>query len=85
MFLVEPLLDPGLEAQAVGRVDRIGQKKETFVHRFLVDKTVEESVLALSTSRAQAEAHQAGLRAAGLAGERCSLTLSDVRRLLADP
>jgi len=84
VFLVEPLLDPGLEAQAVGRVDRIGQRAETFVHRFLVEKTVEESVLALSASRALAEAHQAGLRAAGLAGERCSLTLSDVRRLLDD-
>jgi E3 ubiquitin-protein ligase SHPRH len=32
--LVEPLLDPAVEAQALGRVDRIGQTEATHVHRW---------------------------------------------------
>lgn len=33
VVLAEPLLDPAVEAQAVGRVDRIGQTRATHVHR----------------------------------------------------
>ena len=35
MVLVEPLLDPAVEAQALGRVNRIGQLCDTWVHRFV--------------------------------------------------
>ena len=34
VVLTEPLLDPAVEAQAVGRVHRIGQTQPTFVHRY---------------------------------------------------
>jgi SNF2 family DNA or RNA helicase len=33
VVLIEPLLDVAAEAQAVGRVHRIGQRRETHVHR----------------------------------------------------
>jgi len=36
VVLVEPLLNPAAEAQAVSRVHRIGQEKRTLVHRFIV-------------------------------------------------
>lgn len=36
VMLVEPLLNPAAEAQAVGRVHRIGQEHKTLVHRFIV-------------------------------------------------
>lgn len=36
VILVEPLLSPGLEAQAAGRVDRMGQTRETHVHRLVI-------------------------------------------------
>ncbi|XP_073020785.1 uncharacterized protein [Primulina eburnea] len=51
VILVEPLLNPAAEAQAVGRVHRIGQKNKTQVHRFIVKDTVEESIYKLNRSR----------------------------------
>ena len=44
VLLVEPLLDGGMEAQAIGRVHRMGQKFETHVHRFVTRGTVEEAI-----------------------------------------
>ncbi|KAL7107476.1 hypothetical protein ACP275_06G057200 [Erythranthe tilingii] len=51
VILVEPLLNPAAEAQAVGRVHRIGQEHETLVHRFIVKDTVEESIYKMNKSR----------------------------------
>ena len=44
VLFAEPLLDRALEAQAIGRVHRMGQERRTFVHRFAVDGTVEERI-----------------------------------------
>ncbi|KAJ9539861.1 hypothetical protein OSB04_026367 [Centaurea solstitialis] len=51
VILVEPLLNPAAEAQAISRVHRIGQTKKTLVHRFIVKGTVEESLYKLNKSR----------------------------------
>ena len=39
VILVEPLLNPAAEAQAISRIHRVGQDKSTFVHRFIVSAT----------------------------------------------
>ena len=44
VILMEPNLNPAIELQAIGRVDRIGQMQETFVHRFIVADSVEETI-----------------------------------------
>jgi E3 ubiquitin-protein ligase SHPRH len=60
VILLEPVLDFGAEAQAMKRVDRIGQTKPTCVHRFLLQGTVEENVQALSNRRKEAARSAAG-------------------------
>ncbi|KAF8680793.1 hypothetical protein HU200_045640 [Digitaria exilis] len=52
VILMEPLLNPAAEAQAISRIHRVGQDKSTFVHRFIVKKTIEESIFKLNRSRA---------------------------------
>ncbi|GAA6018304.1 hypothetical protein JCM10207_000797 [Rhodosporidiobolus poonsookiae] len=44
VFLVEPLLHPSLELQAVARVHRIGQRNNTIVYQFVASDTVDERV-----------------------------------------
>jgi len=46
-------LDPAIEQQAVARVHRIGQTRETVVTRLLVDGTVEVEVLRLLQRKQQ--------------------------------
>ncbi|KAJ8932032.1 hypothetical protein NQ314_015005 [Rhamnusium bicolor] len=50
VILTEPLLNPADELQAVGRVHRIGQRKPTTVHKFLIKHTIEESIYQATTS-----------------------------------
>ena len=44
VLLIDPIISKSVEAQAVGRVHRIGQTKETFIHRFIVEDTIEERI-----------------------------------------
>ncbi|KAM0786243.1 hypothetical protein ACM66B_007043 [Microbotryomycetes sp. NB124-2] len=47
VFLVEPLLHPSLEIQAVARVHRIGQKNDTKVYQYFVADSVDQRVAEL--------------------------------------
>jgi E3 ubiquitin-protein ligase SHPRH len=53
IHILEPLLNTSLELQAIGRVHRIGQTKETHVWCYYVKDTVEERILALSAYKGQ--------------------------------
>lgn len=62
VFLLEPLLVPAVEMQAVGRVHRSGQTRPVFVHRFVTTDSVEGAVWGMSESvrkayRAKMTAH----------------------------
>ncbi|CAI1615547.1 hypothetical protein SEUBUCD646_0L03000 [Saccharomyces eubayanus] len=45
IFLLDPILNNSDELQAMGRNNRIGQDKETFVWNFMIKNTVEENIL----------------------------------------
>lgn len=51
VFLCEPMVSLSLELQAVNRIHRIGQKKETKVWNFIIEGTIEESIAYLSTKK----------------------------------
>lgn len=62
IILVEPNLNVGQEAQAIGRIHRLGQNKRTFVHRFLIKNSIEDliynTVIKTKSSENQEEQQQ---------------------------
>jgi SNF2 family DNA or RNA helicase len=51
VFLLDPWWNPAIEAQAVDRAHRIGQKNTVFTYKFITRNTVEEKILALQQSK----------------------------------
>jgi superfamily II DNA or RNA helicase len=51
VFLLDPWWNPAVEAQAVDRVHRIGQKRTVFVYRMVTAGTIEERIEALKASK----------------------------------
>jgi hypothetical protein len=51
VFILDPWWNPAVEAQAVDRAHRIGQKKRVFVYRLLCRDTVEEKVAELQQTK----------------------------------
>lgn len=53
IIMLEPLVNSGAERQALGRVHRIGQVKETNVYVYYVRDSVEDRILRLAANRGQ--------------------------------
>ncbi|CAO1631942.1 unnamed protein product [Sympodiomycopsis kandeliae] len=53
IIMLEPLVNSGAERQALGRIHRIGQTKETNVFVYYVRDSVEERILSLAAHRGQ--------------------------------
>ena len=47
VFILDPWWNPAVEAQAVDRAHRIGQKQKVFTYKFITRNTVEEKILQL--------------------------------------
>jgi len=51
LFLLDMHWNPQLEAQACDRIYRVGQTKEVWIHRFVVEGSVEERILQLQEKK----------------------------------
>ena len=51
VYMVESMLNCGLDMQAISRIHRIGQKQKTFVHRYVVADTVEVNIDSIRMER----------------------------------
>ena len=51
VFLLDPWWNPAVEAQAVDRAHRIGQKNTVFTYKFISKDTVEEKILLLQEKK----------------------------------
>jgi len=51
VFLMEPVMNPGLEAQAIGRSWRMGQLRPVTVHKLYIKDSVEERIMTLVAQR----------------------------------
>ncbi|KAL1837336.1 hypothetical protein VTJ49DRAFT_3979 [Mycothermus thermophilus] len=73
VIVCDPSWNPFIEAQAVDRAHRIGQRREVKVHRLLVEGTVEDRILALQESKrglVEAALDEGGSRSVGRLSER---------------
>jgi hypothetical protein len=48
VMFVEPSLQPAKEHQAIGRIYRMGQRKETHIHRFIINKSIEQKIMKMT-------------------------------------
>jgi SNF2 family DNA or RNA helicase len=77
VVLFDPWWNPAVEAQAIDRTHRIGQKKTVFAYRLLIKGTIEEKIRRLQQHK--------GALAQDILGEEGfakALTLDDFRFLL---
>jgi len=51
VFILDPWWNPAVEAQAVDRAHRIGQKKKVFTYKFITRNSVEEKILMLQQKK----------------------------------
>ena len=51
VFLLDPWWNPAVEAQAISRAHRIGQRREVFAYRVIASDTVEDKILELQNTK----------------------------------
>jgi superfamily II DNA or RNA helicase len=78
VFLLDPWWNPAVEAQAIDRTHRIGQRRPVFAYRLIARGTVEEKILLLQQQKRRIADAILGADAAPLRG----LTAAEVDRLL---
>ena len=51
VFILDPWWNPAVEAQAIDRAHRIGQKRKVFTYKFITRNSVEEKILVLQQKK----------------------------------
>ena len=51
LMLLDPAWNPATEEQCFDRVHRLGQKKEVFIYKFIIEETIEERILILQEKK----------------------------------
>ena len=90
--LLEPSLNPGLEAQAAARIQRLGQTRETRVVRLISSRTLDAAVAAVAAERAlaapsaaeEAEAQAAAAATASSPGDATGATTAGIAEVVDD-
>lgn len=59
VFMLEPVMNPALDEQAVGRAWRMGQKRAVVVRRLYMQGTIEESIIKMVKTRRDATSEAA--------------------------
>jgi E3 ubiquitin-protein ligase SHPRH len=79
VFLMEPNSNPAIEEQAINRVHRMGQKRDTYVYRLIISYSIEERVLLLQEEKKSSIAPEA---MAAKAERNENLLVSEVLQML---
>jgi superfamily II DNA or RNA helicase len=78
VFIMDPWWNPAVEAQAIDRTHRIGQKKPVFAYRLICEDTVEQRILELQSRKRDLADAVVG----GEGNVLSSLTRDDLEQLL---
>jgi len=76
VFMIEPLLNHSIDSQAINRIHRIGQTSKTYIHRYVIEDTIEIKIDRMRAERQCQEGEEEDtvkeakemLRAGGLDG-----------------
>jgi SNF2 family DNA or RNA helicase len=80
VFVLDPWWNPAVEAQAVDRAHRIGQRNPVMVYRLVSEDTIEEKVMELKARKATLFAKVVD----GEGGAGTPISAADVRALFDD-
>ena len=78
VFMLDPWWNPAVEAQAVDRAHRIGQKNTVFNYKFITKNTIEEKILTLQQQKLKLVNDLITIDESGIK----SLTKEDIENLL---
>ena len=79
VFMMEPVLNQALQAQAIGRAWRMGQSRPVTVKHLFINDSVEERIMTLNRERASGTGAAAGgASAAALQAAKTKAKVSDI-------
>ncbi|KAF8820231.1 SNF2 family N-terminal domain-containing protein, partial [Cardiosporidium cionae] len=81
ILFIEPCLRVADEQQAIARIYRMGQTKQTYVWRFIVKKSVEEKIIEMTKHRKRLYTEKESVLSDEIELEKEHITIDDIRIL----